>query len=140
MPHWLLEGSTYFVTFRTARRKLDQQEISLVRDRIVSGDPRYYDLLAAVVLPDHVHLLFRPKQGMALSRAMKGIKGTTARELNRRRGTKGKIWQEESFDRIVRSLAELQQKLDYMYGNPVKLGLAKDTDSYLGWYPCRERR
>ncbi len=69
---------------------------------------------------------------------MKGIKGTTARELNRRRGTKGKIWQEESFDRIVRSLAELQEKLAYMYRNPVKLGLTDAPDSYPGWYIRRK--
>ncbi len=32
----------------------------------------------------------------------------------------GRVWQDESFDRIVRDDAEFAQKLDYIVGNPWK--------------------
>jgi len=65
---------------------------------------------------------------------MKGIKGVTARELNRRQGRKGSVWQDESFDRIVRDEAEFLEKLNYMFLNPVKAGLTDDPETYEGWY------
>lgn len=123
-----------FVTFRIATSQLTTAEILSVRDQIISGDPELYELLAAVVLPDHVHLLLRPNQGVSLSRAMKGIKGATARRLNQRRGSRGSVWQEESFDRIVRDEAGLKEKLNYMFKNPVKAGLSEDACNYPGWY------
>ena len=134
LPHWTLEGETYFVTFRLAARQLGPEEVVLVRDRIVAGAARHYDLQAALVMPDHVHLLLCPRAGVSLSRVMKGIKGVTARRLNQRWGSRGKVWQEESFDRIVRDQAEFDEKLRYMFGNPLKAGLTDDPWMYPGWY------
>ncbi len=65
---------------------------------------------------------------------MKGIKGKTARLLNQGRRSKGSVWQAESFDRIVRDQAELDEKLEYMLNNPVKAGLTADPWNYAGWY------
>lgn len=134
LPHWRLQGATYFVTFRLLSGELTADEISEVGAHIFSGDPDHYDLVAVVVMPDHVHLLLRPRAGLALSRIMKGVKGVSARALNQRRGTKGSIWQDESFDRIVRDQAELDEKLNCMFMNPVKAGLTQEPESYIGWY------
>ena len=134
LPHWSLAGSTYFVTFRLRAGRLTHQEVDLVKQHIVRGDARYYQLLAVQVMPDHVHLVLRPCQEFALSRVMKGIKGATARRLNVRRGTQGSLWQDEYFDRLLRDEAELHQKLNYMFMNSVKAGLTKNPWSYRGWY------
>lgn len=134
LPHWVLEGAVYFVTFRLVREPLTRTEIRWLRDRLVAAADRHYELFAATVLPDHVHLLLRPKPPDSLSQAMKGIKGVTARELNRRRGRKGSVWQDESFDRIVRDQAEFLEKLNYMFLNSVKAGLTDDPGTYEGWY------
>ncbi|MEE8201370.1 MAG: transposase [Candidatus Acidoferrales bacterium] len=138
LPHWSLAGAWYFVTLRLRTRHLARTEIALLRDHVVSGDGRFYELLAVVVMPDHVHAVLRPRQGYSLSRVMKGIKGTAARRLNELRRTKGKVWQDESFDRIVRDQAELEEKLNYMFLNPVKAGLTDDPDSYPGWFIKRK--
>lgn len=134
LPHWALEGAVYFVTFRLSRKPLTRCEIQLVRNHIVAGHNQFYALLAVTVLPDHAHLLLRPKQGMTLSRVMKGIKGVIARRLNSHRGRKGSVWQDESFDRIVRDEAELQEKLHYMFLNAVRMGLTEKPWQYEGWY------
>ncbi len=65
---------------------------------------------------------------------MKGIKGVAARLLNQQQGTRGLVWQEESFDRIVRDQDELDQKLKYMLENPLRRDLVTDPWEYDGWY------
>ena len=154
LPHWTLQGATYFITFRTYQLPqtgmsvlLSVDEQKLVLSHIKEGDKKFYKLIAVVVMPDHVHLLLTPKDGYALSRAMKGIKGVSARQINsKRRGTDknvrtdknvcstGSIWQDESFDRIIRNQKELDEKLNYMFINPVKRGLTEDPWNYYGWY------
>ena len=109
-----------------------------MRDEIVSGQEAFCTLLAVQVMPDHVHLLLQPFPGYLLSRIMKGMKGTLARKLNKLRGTNGSVWRDESFDRIVRDQAELEEKLRYMFLNPVKAGLTDDPDSYAGWFIKKE--
>ena len=136
LPHWTLAGGTYFLTFRLRALPLDATERVLVRDHIVGGHTRYYDLAAVVVMPDHVHALLAPAAGVALPRVMQGIKGASARRLNEARGTTGPVWQAESFDRIVRGADEFAEKLGYMFNNPAKAGLVADGMGYDGWW-CR---
>src|SRR6516165_6217499 len=75
LPHWTLNGSTYFVTFRMMRGNLSEEERRLVLGHLVSGNSKFYQLAAAVVMPDHVHLLLRPLPEYELPRIMKGLKG-----------------------------------------------------------------
>src|SRR5690606_7632464 len=51
LPHWTLEGSTYFVTFRIADGALSEAERHIVLDHIISGEGRFYILGAAVIMP-----------------------------------------------------------------------------------------
>jgi len=134
LPHWTLSGATYFVTFRLRSRALSVQEQKVALGHIKRGNGRYYHLIAVVVMPDHVHLLLTPNSEYDLSRITKGVKGVTARQINRLRHTEGQVWQHESYDRIVRDENELIEKLNYMLNNPVKEGLTEDPWEYHGWY------
>ncbi len=134
LPNWTLTGSMYFITFRLRATEFTPSERTLVLNHIRSGDALYYQLLACVIMPDHVHLLIRPKDGLGLSRITKGIKGASARLINEHRKTVGRIWQDESFDRIVRDAAEFDEKLVYMYNNPVKRALVANADDYEWWF------
>ena len=134
LPHWTLTGSTYFVTFHTVSGALSADERRIVLEHVKSGKGRFYDLAAVTVMPDHAHLLLKPIAGFDLSRIMKGIKGARHRLVNRHRNGQGNVWQDESWDRIVRDIDEFQEKLEYMYNNPVKEGLVADGDAYDGWY------
>jgi REP element-mobilizing transposase RayT len=147
LPHWRLKGATYFITFRTAQGELSVEEQKLVLNHIVDGNEKFYTLIAAIVMPDHVHILLTPREEYDLSRIMKGIKGVSARRINLKRTdktdknvyptkkeTSGSIWQDESFDRIIRDQNELNEKLDYMLNNPVRSGLTESPWDYHGWY------
>jgi REP element-mobilizing transposase RayT len=134
LPHWTIEGATYFVTFRTRSGKLSVDEQKITLEQLRQGHGKYYDLIAAVVMPDHVHVLLTPNDGHVLSRIMKGIKGVSARQVNRLRRSAGQVWQHESYDRIVRDERELHEKINYMLNNSVKQGLTDDPWEYHGWY------
>jgi REP element-mobilizing transposase RayT len=130
LPHWELDGSTYFVTFRTAGTRLSSTERSLVLGHIRGGHRKYYALYAVAVMPDHVHLLLRPNDGVSLSRVMKGIKGVSSHLVNAARGTSGQTWQSESYDRIMRSPREFEEKLAYIAENPLAAELVDDAFAY----------
>ncbi len=133
LPHWRQTGSVYFVTFRCITTPLKEAEIKIVSSHILSGHKKFYLLFAAVVMPDHAHALLQPNEGIELARAMKGIKGVSARKINQSRGTSGHVWQDEYWDRIVRDDNELQEKMHYMFNNPIKKGLCADTSHWCGW-------
>lgn len=133
LPHWTLKGATYFITFRTKRGTLSLEEQKLALDHFIEGHGKYYSLIAAIVMPDHVHLLLRPEDQFNLSRVMKGIKGVSARKINALRHRRQHIWQIESYDRIVRDQVELLRFFNYILYNPVKKGLADDPWHYHGW-------
>ncbi|MDP2887016.1 MAG: transposase [Ignavibacteria bacterium] len=133
LPHWSMRGATYFVTFRTKSGSLTTDEQMLALEHIKTGHRQYYGLIAAIVMPDHAHLLFTEKEPYGLSRIMKGIKGVSAWKINKSRNQPGHVWQDESYDRIVRDQAELIREFYYMLYNPVKQGLTNDPWRYHGW-------
>jgi putative transposase len=89
----------------------------------------HYDLLAYVVMPNHVHFLIEPR--MPLERITRGIKGTSAHLSNCILGRKGlTFWQDESFDHWIRNSAEGEKVCHYIEMNPVKAGLAKTPSDW----------
>jgi putative transposase len=68
-----------------------------------------FDLRVAVVMPDHVHMIFTPQinaQAMevcSLAEIMDAVKGASAHKINKALGRNGRVWQIESFDHALRS-------------------------------------
>lgn len=134
LPHWRMQGAWYFVTFNVWKGTLSLDEIAFVRRHIIDCSAECNYLQALCVMPDHVHLILAPHDGVSLSKSMQKIKGTSALLVNRARGTHGRLWQVESWDRIIRDDEELREKLGYMLENPVKEGLVDDPWTWCGWY------
>jgi len=65
-----------------------------------------------------------------LSDILKGIKGASARIVNQALQTCGPLWQEESFDHVIRSDESLAQRIDYIRQNPVRRGLVRMPEEY----------
>ena len=135
LPHWQIGGSIYFVSFRSARGVLPDPAMRQVMENIKFDDGKRYDLFLAVVMPDHVHMLIKPREiklgeWFDLGEIMKGIKGVSARKINEILGATGSVWQDENYDHIVRDEQEFDQKLQYMLLNPVKAGLVKEAEQY----------
>ncbi len=104
MPHYQTPGHPIFVTFcKLIRDPFPDAARDLVLEHCVHDHGKRIDLQAAVVMPDHVHLLLTPlpdEQGWPhpLPAILKLMKGISARSVNQLLGTSGPVWQEESFD------------------------------------------
>jgi REP element-mobilizing transposase RayT len=125
-------------TARTGPLHLRQPEIAnmvVEAIRYREQDLRHYQLHSYVVMPNHVHLLMTPLA--EVSKVMQSLKRFTAREGNRILGLTGKpFWQDESYDRLVRSGTEFQRVANYIEMNPVKCGLAATAEEFL-WSSAR---
>ncbi len=148
LPHWELDGSTYFLTFRVAgivgipfmvlagsSRDVDDAQIantcaSIVEESIIYGYGERYDLHAYVIMPDHVHILLEPLTDWPLSRILKGIKGFTAREINKVLNRTGSFWQDENMDHIIRDADSWLEKFHYIHNNPVEAGLVESLEDW----------
>ena len=87
-----------------------------------------YDLRAWVVMPNHVHLLFRTL-AVPMCQLVDAWKGYTAKEANKCLGRKGLFWQEGYWDTYMRDADHERKARRYIENNPVKAGLvamAKD--------------
>ena len=83
---------------------------------------RRYSLHAFVVMANHVHLLVTPQvTAREWLGPLKGFTGHQAIRMLRLRETP--FWQDESFDRLVRSEQEFARIHRYIESNPVKAGL-----------------
>jgi REP element-mobilizing transposase RayT len=88
-----------------------------------------YGLVAFVVMPNHVHLLIEP--GTSAPKITQFLKGVSAKRANELLGRTGNpFWQDESFDRWVRSDQERHNIIRYIEFNPVRAGLALEPQLF----------
>ena len=79
--------------------------------------------VAWVIMPNHVHLLFRV-QDVPMAQLMDAWKGYTAKETNKILGCKGQFWQEGYWDTYMRDSQHESKTRRYIETNPTKAKLA----------------
>lgn len=94
----------------------DKQIQDIVESSLLHFDGIRYDLYEYVIMPNHVHMLIKPVS-FSLTEILKTIKGYSAKEINKLMKGKGKVWQQESFDRLVRSVQDYHFKAEYIKNN-----------------------
>jgi REP element-mobilizing transposase RayT len=85
-------------------------------------DGQRYGLDQWVIMPNHVHVLVTPAEGVGLEEILQAWKSFTSHAVNRLLSRRGQLWQKESFDHIVRSPAHLERFRQYIRDNPAKAG------------------
>jgi REP element-mobilizing transposase RayT len=105
----------------------------LVETVLRARDSTDYRLMAWVIMPNHVHVLFARAPGMTIDRIIKAWKGVSARSINRARGGRGTVWHEEYWDRLVRNEEHLSRIREYIANNPVRAKLSSgDYSLWIG--------
>lgn len=89
-------------------------------------DGKRYQLGDFVIMPNHVHVLVTPRGELTLSKILPSWKSYSAKEVNKALKREGKVWQDESFDHIVRSSGQLEKFQHYIRENPIRAGLKPD--------------
>ena len=142
LPHLQRDNKPHFVTFCTYQRwLLPAPARDIVLESCLHDDQVKLEVDVVVVMPDHVHMIFTPlvnqqaREGYSLGEIMDAIKGASAHKINRQLGHVGKVWQTESFDRVLRSSEGLDAKVEYILDNPVRKGLVREWAEYRWlWY------
>ena len=150
LPHWELRGSVYFVTFTcVSGLALPDASKDIVLSSLRFHAGTKYRLFACVVMATHAHSLLQPLElptppprgppppslansGVCYSLAQitHSIKSYSANRIRKCLGYTGKVWLDESYDRIVRDDKEFGEKFDYIAANPVKAGLVEKPEDY----------
>ena len=103
---------------------LSRPEIAqLVEHALRHFDGQRYNLLAWCIMPNHVHVVFRPTAGNELSGILHSWKSYTATEANRQLQRSGPFWQAESFDHLVRDREDFNNQVLYILRNPERASL-----------------
>jgi REP element-mobilizing transposase RayT len=92
-------------------------------------------LEAAVVMPDHLHFVAELQMGI-LAELMHSLKSYTARKINFLLKRRGRFWQAQYYDHVIRKDEVLHDVIVYCLKNPVRAGLVTDFHEYPYWY-CR---
>ena len=151
LPHLQKADADLFVTFCSgARQVLPDAARGIVLEHCLreggiipfAGEgacatppPPRIRLHAIVVMPDHVHMLLetlRDENGwpFPLVDILQCFKSTTAHRINKLLQRSGPLWEEESFDHVLRSSEWLQEKCEYIRQNPLEAGLVTVPEDY----------
>ena len=141
LPHFERPWAKYAITFATRNhRQLSDKTRDIILESLLRWKETRYELYAACVMPDHVHLLIEPaiekedKNGQpiffSLSKILHSIKSFTATRINKIDKRKDPVWEAESFDRVIRSDRDLEEKFHYITRNPWDSGVAGQNEDY----------
>lgn len=95
----------------------------IVADSLLHFDGQRYRMGDFIVMPNHVHLLAAFGNAGQLVAQCDSWLHYTAVQINKRLGRKGKFWQQEPFDHLVRSPEQYEYLRDYIRDNPKKARL-----------------
>jgi putative transposase len=95
----------------------------IVADSLLHFDGDRYRMGDFVVMPNHVHLLAAFPNEDAMKKQCDSWLHFTAFQINKALGAKGKFWQQEPFDHLVRSVVQYEHLRLYIADNPKKARL-----------------
>jgi type I restriction enzyme R subunit len=97
-----------------------------VSDALLHHNDQRYVMDSFVVMPNHVHTLFHLIEPHRLETIVKSWKGFTARAINQHLNRRGRLWQEDYWDRLIRDEGHLLKCREYIRDNPIKARLTQD--------------
>jgi putative transposase len=109
----------------------------IVEDAIRFFHGKRYDLQAWVVMPNHIHALFKVN-ATPMAEILESWKKHTGFKANRRLRRRGEFWQADYWDTFMRDGAHELETRKYIENNPVKAGLVADPKAW-PWSSARFR-
>lgn len=123
-----IANGTYFftVTLRNRQSNALVREIDALRDAWRTAKARIsHEVIAAVVLPDHLHAVIEMRDGLDdYSRLWQDIKKGFTRRVQPS-GASTSPWQSRFWEHTIRDVTDLQAHIDYVHINPMKHGLVE---------------
>jgi putative transposase len=145
MPNYrrnFVPGGTYFFTVNLLDRKQDLliRHVNALRAAVTTVRRSHpFEIVAWVVLPDHMHCIWTLPPGDAnyserwrlikLLFARAVPKGEPISSMRKERHERG-IWQRRFWEHTIRDEADLNSHIDYIHYNPVKHGHAIEATEW----------
>ena len=113
IPHYSPDGAVFFVTSSTFKQLILPEEARRIAlDCIKHNARNHCKLFAAVVMPDHFHLLIQPMKDengewLKLSKIMNVIKGFSSHEIKEMLDHRDPVWLRGYFERVVRGRTDM---------------------------------
>jgi putative transposase len=132
-------GGTYAVTFCTQQRRpifLQHAKAKCVLNIIKQSEEIGHCCLhAAVVMPDHVHMLITLRKiGVGVGQVVSAIKNISARSIPSESKDAPRLWQTGFYEHRLRSNEDLRKQARYIVANPLRAGLVESIAGYEFWY------
>jgi REP element-mobilizing transposase RayT len=126
--------SVYFITICAEPRGVNTLALPAVAPALWQAWCGYAERqscspLLFVVMPDHIHGLFRFPVEPGIGATVEAWKRLTARRY-------GLEWQRDFFDHRLRSDESFEEKAAYISDNPVRKGLASVASAWPYSWPC----
>ena len=147
MRRWETPRGVRFLTFSCQRRLplLSNPAIADLVVQSVSHARAGIELFAFVIMPEHVHVLCRPRIEHSIENVLRSAKMSVAKRVLHRWTTlqatvlddvrdatgRPRFWQKGGgFDRLVRDEAEFRREVQYIHQNPVERGLVDRAEQW----------
>jgi putative transposase len=127
-------GGTYFFTVNLLERRrcLLVENVNMLREAFRDARrARLFEIIAIVILPDHLHCIWKLPEGDANnSLRWSQIKSGFTRRLEinefrssvRRKKRERGIWQRRFWEHLIKDEEDFNHHINYVYINPVKHG------------------
>jgi putative transposase len=146
LKHYDHEGTARFVTFGCFRALRFIDDESAKRIFIEELDrlrvKHSFRILGYVIMPEHVHLVLHPPEGMPLGLVVRELKSCSAKRYFAlsgpvRPGERRVFWQRRCYGHNCRTPETTVEKIRYCHNNPVRRGLVSELGEW-GWssYGC----
>ena len=109
----------------------------IVEDALRFFNDDRYILQAWVVMPNHVHVLFKTN-ATPMAEILESWKKYTSQEANRILGRRGAFWQADYWDTFMRGDEHEMETRKYIESNPVNASLAIEPETWQ-WSSARYR-
>lgn len=126
-----IPGGIYFftvVTFDRAPIFINEGRVEVLRQafrKVMAAHPFQVD--AMVVLPEHLHCIWRMPEGDAdYSSRWREIKKAASRQISTTTNNRNErmVWQRRFWEHTIRDEEDWRKHVDYIHYNPVKHGLS----------------
>lgn len=107
---------------------LNDSVLEYLYDFLKSLNTEVYELISFVIMPNHVHILF--KQIKPISETVKILKAKSAKNINILLNKDGKFWASDYYDKVIRDEDHFTKVYEYIKNNATKAGLSVNGRFY----------
>ena len=139
-----LDGYSYYLTVVTHKRNpILIDNIELLRESFRASKRQYvYKIEAIVVLPEHFHVVITPQNAKDYPHIVRTIKQYFSRHceakyyehleqsMSRHKEGYKPIWQKKYYEHTIRNKKDFDEKIDYIYNNPIKHGYVENIKDW----------